>query len=685
MERIHKTYCSMCERICRMQVAVSGDRVTRVEGWEEDLMNKRDLCVKGYAALDVMYAPDRLRYPMKKENGGWKRLSWDEALDLLAGSLTRIKERHGADSLCVYHGHTYVKSCIALFCVKRFMHAYGSANLCSAASECFIPHLLNGIVTFGGPAFADVRRSKTIVIWGSNPFATGSMAAGSLPRTIRLFTELKKKGTVFMVIDPRTPTVAALADLHIRLRPGTDGALALGMMRVMIDEDIYDKEYVKNYTSGFEELKEMVRGYSLEEVEKITMVPRCDIVKAARMIAGGGPAGIMPGTGTEHQTNTVQTLRALSILLALTGNIDVPGGNTFLSPTVFTPAQIEDAAAPTGKPIGMDEHPMFVSMINQAQALAVLEKVTTGSESPIKAFISAAGSPLPELANSNKMREMFGKMEFTAAIDLFMTETARHADLVLPAAFFLEREEIATLPLSLQTRAIDGGECWPDWRFWWELAKRMGYDKHFPWEGFDQLADFVLQPTGATVEELKKHPEEIIHAMEPGQFLRDGFYTYSGKIELYSRSLEANGYDPLPVYREPMESVRSAPELAREYPLTLTTGGRHPAFTHSQHRNIPGLRKLSRGPSLEIHPETALECQVMDGDRVKVISPRGTVTVRAQVTDKIMPRVVHLPHGWIEADCNVLTDHVKRDPIPGFPGLKSSLCRVEKVEPHQAG
>jgi len=667
-----------------MQVAVSGERVTRVEGWEEDILGKGDLCAKGYAALDIMYAPDRLRYPMRKKDGSWKPLSWDEALDLLADRLAGIKERYGANSLCVYHGQTYVKNCIAMFCMKRFLNAYGSANLCSAASECFIPHLLNGIATFGSLAFADVRRSKTVVVWGSNPFASGSMAASSMPRTIRLFTELKKRGTRFIVIDPRTPTIAGLADLHLRVRPGTDGALALGMMRVIIDEHIYDEEYVKQYTSGFDELKQMVGRYDLADVEKITMVPQGEIAAAARMLASERPASVMPGTGVEHQTNTVQTLRAISVLLSLTGNIDVPGGNTFLAPTVFSPAQIEVSDAPPAQPIGMDEHPMFVSMINQAQALVVLEKVISSAESPIKAFISAAGAPLPELANSNKMRELFGKMEFTVAIDLFMTETARHADLVLPAAFFLEREEIATMPLSLQTRAVDGGACWPDWKVWWELANRMGYAKHFPWKGFDDLADFVLQPTGATVEELKQHPEGILHTIEPGQFLKDGFYTYSGKIELYSHSLEANGYDPLPEYREPLESVRSTPELAREYPLTLTTGGRHPAYLHSQHRNIPGLRKLSRGPMLEMHPATALDCKVMDGDRVKVTSPRGTVTVRARVTDKIMPRVVHLPHGWIDADCNALTDHAKRDPISGFPGLKSSLCRVEKVESLQA-
>ncbi|MCX5886553.1 MAG: molybdopterin-dependent oxidoreductase, partial [Proteobacteria bacterium] len=382
--------------------------------------------------------------------------------------------------------------------------------------------------------------------------------------------------------------------------------------------------------------------------------------------------------GVEHQTNTVQTIRALNILLSLTGNIDVKGGNTFLAPTLFAPEGIEGIPAPEGEPIGMNEHPMFVSMIKQAQALVVIEKMVE-KESPIKAMIVAGGAPIPQLANTNKVREALKKLEFMAVVDLFMTETTKYAHLVLPAAFFLEREEIGTMPLNLQRKAVDGEQCWPDWRFWWELAKKMGYGKHFPWQGFKDAADFLLQSVGVTYEELEKHPEGILHELLPGNFLKDGFYTYSGKIEIYSNSLGSNGYDPLPVYREPMESVASTPELARKYPLTLTTGARLPMYLHSQHRNIPALRKLHPEPYLEIHPETARESGVKNGDKVIVESPRGKVAIKAQLTEGIMPSVVHIPHGWVEFDCNLLTDHEKRDPVSGFPGLKSALCRVRKA------
>jgi len=678
MERIVKTFCGVCERACGMQVTVKDNEVQKIEGLKEHLRSRGDLCVKGRAALDMMNAPDRLKYPMKKENGKWKQLNWDEALDLMVNKLNEIKSEYGASSLAVYHGQTYLKNCIAMFCMKRFLNVYGTVNLCSAGSECFIPHLLNGIATFGGLAFADVENSKCVIVWGSNPFASGSLVGCSMPRTIKIFTGLKEKGVRFIIIDPRNSTISKLADMHLRVRPGTDGALALGMIRVIIEKDLYDKEYVEKYTSGFDKLKEMVGEYDLEKVEEITMVPRNEIEKAAHLFATIGPASIIPGVGVEHQTNTVQTLRAISILLSITGNIDVKGGNTFINASFLASADVDDIPKPSVSPIGMEEHPMFVSMINQAQALVVIEKILEKEDSPIKGLIVAGGAPIPQLANTNKVGEALEKIEFITVIDFFMTETAKHADLVLPAAFFLERDEIATMPVNLQNKVVDGYECWPDWKFWWELAKRMGYGKYFPWQSLEEIINYIVEPIGLSYKELKKHPEGIMDKESPGKFLKDGFYTYSGKIEIYSNSLESNGYDPLPVYREPMESVVSTPSLAKEYPLTLITGGRQPMYLHSQQRNIPSLRKLLPEPYIEMHPETAKDCGVVDDDYVIVESKRGELKIKTKITEGIMPQVVHIPHGWSDTDCNLLTDHEKRDPISGFPGLRSVLCRIRK-------
>lgn len=677
MEQIVKTYCSVCEKACGMQVTVKDNVVQKVEGLKEHLRSRGELCVKGRAARDILYAPDRLKTPMRKVNGAWAAISWDEALGLISQKLAEVKSQYGANSLAVYHGQTYLKNCVAMFSMKRFLCLYGTANLCSAGSECFIPQLLCGITTFGSLPMADVKNSRCVIIWGANPFASGSLE-GCNTRSMRLLKERKENGVHFIVIDPRTPDVAQLADMHLKPRPGTDGALALGMMRVIIDEKLYDRDYIDKHTSGFERLADMIRDYDLEKVEKITLVPRFEIEKAARLFAAARPASIMNGNGLEHHTNTVQTLRALAILLSITGNIDVIGGNTFLSPVFFNPEETEVIPVPTASPIGMEEHPMFVSMINQAQALVVIEKMLT-AESPIKAMLVAGGAPIPELANTGRVKEALKRLEFLVVIDQFMTETARHADVVLPAAFFLERDEIATMPLNLQNRAVDGGQCWPDWKIWWELGKSMGYGKYFPWKNFAEAADALLQSAGCSYEELKKHPEGIIFAVPAGKLLENGFYTFSGKIEIYSQSLESNGYDPLPVYQEPMESIVSTPEIARDYPLTLTTGARQPMYLHSQHRNIASLNKLLPEPWLEINPQTAAAFAVNDGNTVIVESPRGSVTMKARVTDGILPDVVHLPHGWAQADCNLLTDHEQRDPISGFPGLKSSLCRVRKA------
>lgn len=679
MTKTVTTFCSICERSCGMQVSVENNRVTRVAGYKEHVRSKGDLCVKGHASLDILYAPDRLRHPMKKTGGQWHQIGWDEAFDTLADNLQRIKAAHGPESLAVYHGQTYLKNNLAMSLMKRLLRVYGTPNLCSAASECFIPQLLAGITTFGGLPMADVENSRCVIIWGANPFASGSLAGCSMPRTIRIFNELKQKGVQFIVIDPRMSAVAKIADLHLKVRPGTDGALALGIMRVMHDENLYDRQYIEQHTSGFDKLSELLMTVDLDRTAVVTRVDKNDIIRAARMFSTVKPASIITGVGLEHHTNTVQTLRAIMTLLALTGNIDVLGGNRFFTPVMFTPVDQAELPSPAGSPIGMDEHPMFSSMINQAHALVIIEKILASDESPIKALIAAGGAPIPELANSNRVKEAFNRIEFKAVIDLFMTPTAREADLVLPAACFLERDEIGTMPVNRQRKAVESEGQLADWEIWLRLARHLGYDKYFPWQDFEAAADFLLQSAGLSCAALDEHPGGIANEIPPGSFLQNGFYTYSGKIELYSNSLASAGYDPLPAFVEPMESPVSTPDLARDYPLVLTTGARQPMFLHSQHRTIASLRKLFPEPYIEINPDTARQYGIGNGEQAQVSSPRGRLQMKVKITDGIPTGIVHIPHGWPDTDCNLLTDHAKRDPISGFPGLRSSLCKISRA------
>jgi anaerobic selenocysteine-containing dehydrogenase len=278
--------------------------------------------------------------------------------------------------------------------------------------------------------------------------------------------------------------------------------------------------------------------------------------------------------------------------------------------------------------------------------------------------------------NAGKLEQVMREMEFIVVIDQFMTETAQLSHLVLPAAMFLERDELSVNPLNLQHKLLEPDGPMTDWSIWHKLALRMGYAEHFPWQNHEDILRYLLETTGHTLEDLRNNPQGILDQEEVGRFLREGFYTYSGKIELYSMSMETNGYYPLPDYDEPGESPVSRPDIAVQYPLILTTGGRYPLFVHSQHRTINKLRKHAPEPLMQIHPQTAEAFGIKDGDQTVVESPRGAIVIRAIYDAGILPGLVHIPHGWQEANCNRLTDDMARDRISGFPAFKSSLCRV---------
>ena len=675
-KRTVTTYCSVCEHSCGMQITAQGNEIVEIKGLKEHPHSKGFLCPKGLAAKDIWAAPDRLKNPLKRDGENWKPIAWDEALNLCVEKLREIKDKYGPEGLFVYHGYTYRPSSLAYFFMKRFFNIYGAFNLASAGSECFISFMLANFATFGNLPFPDYENSNCIVLWGTNPYASGGLGK-SAPQMIHLLKERKKEGAKFIVIDPRKTASAELADIFLQPRPGTDGALILGFINAILDQHLEDRAYIERHTSGFTELREMLKDYPLDKIEQITGIEQGNIKEVARLFAVTKPGCIKMGSGLEHHTNAVQTIRAAHILLALTGNIDVEGGNTFLNHAPLTPPEVN--TLPNDKAFGAGEHPMFVSMIDQAHAIAALEPLATDTPYPVRGMVVAGGAPLKVLANTGKVKRVVEKMEFMVVIDQFMTEAAKCAHLVLPAATFLERDEIDINPFFLQRKVVDPDGPWPDWKIWWELSRKMGYEEHFPWSSVEKVMEHLLETTGYTLQQIREAPSGIVLPQEVGKFLNEGFYTYSGKIEIYSKSLEANGYDPLPRYKEPAESPVSTPDVAKEFPLILITGGRYPFFVHSQHRNIKSLKKYFPEPLMEIHPETARSCGIDDGDEAMVESKRGTIRIKAAYSEDILPGIVHLPHGWDEANCNMLTDDEARDPISGFPGLKSSLCRIKKA------
>jgi len=592
------TYCSVCEHSCGMEVTAQGNEIVEIKGLEEHPYSKGFLCPKGLAAKDIWAAPDRLKTPLKRNGNDWESTSWEEALNLCVEKLGDIKDKYGPESVFIYHGYTYRPSSLAYFFMKRFFNIYGAINLSSAGSECFISFMLANFATFGNLPFPDYERSNCIILWGTNPCASGGLGK-SYPQMIHLLKERKKSGAKFIVIDPRATASAELADIFIQPRPGTDGALALGFINTILDEHLEDTAYIEKHTSGFAELKEMLKDYPLDKIAKITGIDQDKIKETARLFAATKPGCIKVGSGLEHHTNGAQTIRTINILLALTGNIDVEGGNAFLNHAPLTPPDVN--VLPNDKAFGANEHPMFVSMIDQAHAVAALEHIVSDKPYPVRGMVVAGGAPLKVLANTGKLKRIIEKMEFILVIDQFMTATAKCAHLVLPAANFLEREEIDINPFFIQQKVVEPDGSWPDWKIWWELSRKMGYEEHFPWGRVEEVMEHLLETTGYTLQQIKEAPAGIVLPEEIGKFLREGFYTYSGKIEIYSKSLEANGYDPLPNYKEPAESPISTPDVAKEFPLVLITGGRYSAFVHSQHRNIETLRKQVSEPLMEIN------------------------------------------------------------------------------------
>lgn len=682
-ERVSHSFCYMCTFRCPIKVQVVNGRATKI-----DIVNpKAARCPRWQAQLDFVYHPDRLLYPVKRTgprgSATFERISWDEALDTVAGRLSDIKSKFGPESVVFYIAYT--KEPRPYF--HRLTHAFGSPNYCTETSNCFSATWLAATLNFGddyGWIYGQSRildpLSKCKLVWGS-------AIEYSHPPFWQDHVEAKQKGIKLIVVDPRRTNLAAMADIHLQLRPSTDGALALGMLNVIINEQLYDKEFVEKWTVGFAGLKNLVQEYPPEKVEKITWVPATKVRDAAIMFATSKPAKMgLSGQATVHNSNGVQNHRAVLLLSALTGNFEIPGGNRW-TPDELPKNDITLHATSANMPpgVGTQRFPLWTKIYKEEQSNAIADQIFSGKPYPIKA-IFGAGLNISFFPNSNRFVEALKKLDFIAMTEYFHTPTTPFADVVLPIASWLERQILVTLnggQTTLVEPAIEPvGECLPEFKIYAELAKRLGFGAEF-WDGdFEKCVDYILKPSGITIEELKKHPEGIKYPVPPRPakyYEQAGFKTPSGKVEIASSILEKYGYEPLPVYKEPAESPFSRPDMTGSFPLVLHTGARLMPYTHSQYRNIAMLHKLVPEPLVELHPGDAGVRGIKSGDMVTISSPRGSIRLKASVTDVVLPGVVHIPHQWFgEANVNILVDDVNLDPISGFAPFKAQLCQVKR-------
>jgi anaerobic selenocysteine-containing dehydrogenase len=495
--------------------------------------------------------------------------------------------------------------------------------------------------------------------------------------------------------------MAKMADIWLRVRPGTDAALALAFSHVIIEEDLYDKKFVEDWTVGFHQLKDRVREYTPEWAEKVAWVPAEKIRAAARMYATCKPAAMTWGNALEHNPNAFQNARSVAILPALTGNIDIPGGNILGEHSAKRPDILVSSLSDETKDkrMGADKYKILCSKKSpypSANIPTLFKAMRTGEPYPVKAFLLFGNNGLVSFANTKQTYKTFKCVDFISVMEFYMTPTAALADLILPGATWLEADQILAAPLVAgnyvlaQQKTVQVGECKQPEEVFIQVARRLNLSTGK--ESLEDLLNNLLEPTGLTFGELK----EKGYYFKPVQYRKHetngvGFRTASGKVELSCCYAQSLGYDPLPYYAEPPESPYSQPELAKKYPYVLSTGGRIQQYFNSEFRGISSLRKQHPWPLVEISYETAERLNITSGDWVWIESPRGRIKQKAKLTDQD-PRVVHVSYGWWypempgpeygvwESNANVLTnDEPPHCPAIGTYQLSGLLCNVYKV------
>lgn len=723
-----------CHGGCGQKLFVEDGKVVRVEGDESHPWNQGRSCPRVLALTQYMYHPDRITRPLKRVGergeGRFEPIGWDDAFDLCERRLRAIREQHGAESVIFVQGTGRdIGGALTLLA-----YSFGSPNwvqLGLSGHSCYTPRLAAMKAVMGDFCVADCsqflerryddpqwRAPKVIITWGQNP--TNGCPDGFFGHWI---VDCMKRGSRIIAVDPRNTWITGRAAHHLQIRPGTDGALALGMLRVIIDEGLYDKAFVDAWVHGFDALSERVRQHSVEEVARTCEIEAGDIVAAARLFAKAKPSAIHWGVAVDMCADAPAVAHAILALSAITGNIDIPGGQVIARPAqgvTAYPFSTEELVKLYGadlikrlneKRIGADTYPMVKNFRAWAQPDKVVEQIESGKPYPIKAaWIQTSNVIGGQAARAEFHLKALQKLDFIAVVDLFHNPTTMAlADVVLPAATFAEKDSIRAwwAPLAAIRKRVEVGECKSDWEINFELAKRFNPDGMKKWSTLADLFDERLRPSGATHAQLvgeggfrmpPEGPSKPYRRHERGLLRPDGkpgFATSTGKIEVYCETYQDWGLDPLPFYTEPPQSAVSTPELFKKYPLVMITGSRSQLYFHSEHRMIPWLRERMPDPTVEIHPDTAKRFGIGDGEWIYLENDMGRVKRKAALTRKVKPQHVHTMHGWWlperdgkAPDLYGVWDYQINKLIPGPQSSKSgfgggqyrtTLCTLRKI------
>jgi len=665
-EKAIPTFCGMCgpSAGCGIYAIVKDGKFVGVEGMKDLPLNRGRLCAKAHAAPQWVYSEQRLKYPLrrigKKGEGKFERISWDEALNIVANKLKEQKEKYGPESLAILSPARRTYSSY----MYRFLAAHGSPNY-GHSGICAMQRMFGYFYTLGAVPRADIDKAKLVMIWGKQPVYAGSSKGG-----VRQLLDAKERGAKIIAIKPTMEPDVALSDVWVPVRPGTDAALALAMLHVIIGEKLYDAEFVEKWTHGFPELVNHVKKFTPEWAEPITGVKADQIRSVARLYATTKPACIEDGNGLEHAPSCNDTIRALAILRAITGNLDIPGGDllavggkpggkSFTLRERYTQEWIDKLVSP--------EFPRAFQPMSEGTSSAyygIFESILTEKPYPIRAILAPGTQPSVTTRGTSHVIDALKKLDFYVVIDVTRTADMDYADVVIPVASMYEIDhpfEAGEGWIMARNKVIEPlGEYKSDYEFWIELGVKMGYGKDF-WNGSikecmkEQLAPFKL-----TMEELRSHPTGVITPKKGAPVykkyeqvfanrssrLNGAPFLPQGKVAIYNTSFEENGFNPLPQWVEPPESPTGTPELLKRYPLVFSDFHTSKVYNAGWLRNVPYLREILTDPTVQIHPLTAKARGIVHGDWVIVESPYNSLRLKAEVNQGIRPDTVMALHGW---------------------------------------
>ncbi len=730
---VRKTVCTFCTGNCGVLVHVEGGRIVKVEPNREHPLSKGFMCERGRLALKWLYHPDQLMYPLKRSGergeGKWERITWEQANAEIGDKLNQLKAEHGAETLGIFEGTARGND---YWPRGRFLSLFGNPHnifaagtICGANDMAINAAVLGDISGFAG----SINKSNCVVYWGTDPSNAWHRAWAAA------LNQKHKRGLKVIAVDPRRTRSTDIADIWLRPRPGTDTALALAWLNVIINEELYDKDFVANWTVGFGKLKQRVQEYPPQRVAEITGVPAEDIAAAARMYATNRP-GYIPYAVAVDQLglNGTRTEQCRIILRAITGNLGVFGGELITRPggninggRFVTDAELImiDRLSPQDmqKQLGWDVCrllslkgwsltsqniervlgcPAPVGVQTNAHTPMLWRSILSGKPYPVTALIAWGSNPLSWAGNIKLVYEALKSpnLKLNVVQEMWMTPSAQLADYVLPAASWMERPMCSNM-MDFGSLIVGGerpipplGERRDVYQLFRGLALAVGQgEENWPWETSEEVCEHRLKPTGISFREFTDRMVLFPDGFELQPWLKTGFPTPSGKVELYSSILEKLDYDPLPFYEEPPESPVRTPEVAREYPLILNTGGVYMPMFKSEFMQPELGRRKHPDPLMDIHPDTARELGINDGDWAYIETRRGRIKQKARYNDGILPNVVNCEANWWypemppyepclsgvwESNANVLTldDPEWCDEFSGGWCDRALLCRV---------